>query len=196
MTIYEIAAEDRDVIEKFKQKQIDMKTLNDYNNKANELNSKFPSIKAKVSVSPFGGRLEIEVSTVEKAKALANEADVNYASKELQELHKSWKEDIGPVAREYREEIWEKFSAATKVINDKRQDYYSQLEEKFEENLKIKNELIAQISAISEKTINSHKDWQANIKEIEALREAFFKTGKCKCRWFNINFCFGVSLFL
>ena len=47
-----------------------MKTLNDYNNKANELNSKFPSIKAKVSVSPFGGRLEIEVSTVEKAKAL------------------------------------------------------------------------------------------------------------------------------
>ena len=49
---------------------------------------------------------------------------------------------------------------------------------KFEENLKIKNEIIAQINAISEKTINSHKDWQGNIKEIEVLREAFFKTGK------------------
>ena len=64
------------------------------------------------------------------------------------------------------------------MINDKRQDYYNQLEEKFEENLKIKNEIIAQINTISEKTINSHKDWQSNIKEIETLRETFFKTGK------------------
>ena len=70
--------------------------------------------------------------------------------------------------------LWDRFSAATKVINDKRQDYYNQLEETFEENLKIKNELIAQINAISEKTINSHKDWQANIKEIEVPSEKPF----------------------
>ena len=47
-----------------------MKTLNDYNTKANELNSKFSTLNAEVKVSPWGGRLEIEVSTVDKAKAL------------------------------------------------------------------------------------------------------------------------------
>ena len=109
---------------------------------------------------------------------MANETDLNRAFRELQALHKIWKEELGPVAKEYKDELWDRFSAATKVINDKRQDYYNQLEEKFEENLKIKNEIIAQINAISEKTINSHKDWQGNIKEIEVLREAFFKTGK------------------
>ena len=111
-------------------------------------------------------------------EALANETDLNRAFRELQALHKIWKEELGPVAKEYKDELWDRFSAATKVINDKRQDYYSQLEEKFEENLEIKNGIIAQINAIAEKTIDSHKDWQGNIKEIETLRDAFFKAGK------------------
>jgi hypothetical protein len=111
-------------------------------------------------------------------EALANETDLNRAFRELQALHKIWKEELGPVAKEYKDELWDRFSAATKVINDKRQDYYSQLEEKFEENLEIKNGIIAQIQAIAEKTIDSHKDWQGTIKEIETLRDAFFKAGK------------------
>ena len=126
----------------------------------------------------FKHNLEQKQKIIIRTEELANETDLSRAFRELQALHKIWKEELGPVAKEYKDELWDRFSAATKVINDKQQDYYSQLEEKFEENLKIKNELIAQISAISEKTINSHKDWQANIKEIEALREAFFKTGK------------------
>jgi len=126
----------------------------------------------------FKHNLEQKQKIIIRTEELANETDLSRAFRELQALHKIWKEELGPVAKEYKDELWDRFSAATKVINDKRQDYYSQLEEKFEENLKIKNELIAQISAISEKTINSHKDWQTNIKEIEALREAFFKTGK------------------
>ena len=64
------------------------------------------------------------------------------------------------------------------MINDKRQLYYGQLEEKFDENLVIKNNIIDQIKAISEKTTQVHKEWQANIKEIETLRDAFFKAGK------------------
>ena len=64
------------------------------------------------------------------------------------------------------------------MINDKRQDYYGQLEETFNDNLVIKNDIIDKIKAISEKTSLVHKEWQANIKEIEALRDAFFKAGK------------------
>ena len=126
----------------------------------------------------FKHNLEQKQKIILRTEELAKETDLNRAFRELQALHKIWKEELGPVAKEYKDTLWEQFSAATKVINDKRQDYYNQLEKQFEENLKIKNELIAQIRAISEKTINSHKDWQANIKEIETLREAFFKTGK------------------
>jgi len=126
----------------------------------------------------FKHNLEQKQKIIISTEELANETDLNRAFRELQALHKIWKEELGPVAKEYKDELWDRFSAATKVINDKRQDYYNQLEEKFEENLKIKNEIITQINVISEKTINSHKDWQGNIKEIETLREAFFKTGK------------------
>ena len=122
--------------------------------------------------------LEQKQKIIASTEALANETDLNRAFRELQALHKIWKEELGPVAKEHKDELWERFSAATKVINDKRQEYYNQLEETFEENLKIKNEIIAQITAISEKSINSHKEWQSAIKEIETLREAFFKTGK------------------
>jgi predicted XRE-type DNA-binding protein len=126
----------------------------------------------------FKHNLEQKQKIIVRTEELANETDLRRAFRELQALHKIWKEELGPVSKEYKDELWERFSAATKVINDKRQDYYNQLEEQFEENLKIKNEIIAQITSISEQTINSHKDWQLNIKEIESLREAFFKTGK------------------
>ena len=122
--------------------------------------------------------LEQKQKIIASTEALANETDLNRAFRELQALHKIWKEELGPVAKEHKDELWERFSAATKVINNKRQEYYNQLEETFEENLKIKNEIIAQIITISEKSINSHKEWQSAIKEIETLREAFFKTGK------------------
>ena len=114
----------------------------------------------------------------EKAEALANEPDLNKAFRELQTLHKVWKEDIGPVSKEQREEIWERFSNATKVMHAKRQEYYASLEASYEKNLEKKNELIAAITAIGERDTGNHRDLQQQIKEIEALRDAFFKAGK------------------
>ncbi|MDC1195661.1 DUF349 domain-containing protein, partial [Flavobacteriaceae bacterium] len=136
-----------------------------------------PNIDLDVEGSPvtdlreldYKHNLEQKQKIIISTEELANETDLNRAFRELQALHKIWKEELGPVAKDYKDELWDRFSAATKVINDKRQDYYSQLEEKFEENLEVKNGIIAQIKAISEKTIHSHKDWQANIKKIETL---------------------------
>ena len=122
--------------------------------------------------------LEQKQKIIQSTEELATETDLNRAFRELQALHKIWKEELGPVAKEFKDELWERFSAATKVINDKRQDYYGQLEETFNDNLVIKNDIIYKIKAISEKTSLVHKEWQANIKEIEALRDAFFKAGK------------------
>ena len=122
--------------------------------------------------------LEQKQKIIIRTEELAKETNLNRAFRELQALHKIWKEELGPVAKAYKDELWDRFSAATKVINDKRQDYYSQLEEQFEKNLIVKKDLIAKIEAISEKSITSHKEWQANIKAVDALRDAFFKAGK------------------
>ena len=89
-----------------------------------------------------------------------------------------WKEDLGPVEKEYREDIWQKFSEATKKIHDKRQQHFEELEKQFEKNLEKKEEIIENIRQIAEPDYKSHKQWQQKIREVEALREEFFSAGK------------------
>lgn len=115
---------------------------------------------------------------VVRAEALAHEPDLGTAFRELQSLHKIWKEDIGPVGKEHREQIWELFSNATKVLHQRRQDYYKDQDKIYEQNLINKHEIIAQIKAISSQVSDNHKLLQQQIKQIEEQRNAFFKAGK------------------
>jgi hypothetical protein len=126
----------------------------------------------------FKHNLEQKQKIVLRADELSQHTDVMYAFRELQLLHKTWKEDIGPVGKEHREEIWDKFSAATKIIHNKRQAYYSDIDKTYEANLIVKNELISKIKEISTQKVINHKGWQEKIKDVETLREAFFKAGK------------------
>ncbi len=126
----------------------------------------------------FRHNLEEKLKIIEKAEALAESRDIGKAFRELQTLHKIWKEDIGPVAKEQREEIWERFSKATKALHLKRQEFLKDQEKYLEENLKVKQEIISKIRQIVENTAINHKEIQKQIREIEQLREAFFKAGK------------------
>ncbi|NAS32814.1 DUF349 domain-containing protein [Flavobacteriaceae bacterium R38] len=126
----------------------------------------------------FKHNLEEKEKLVSRAEALSEESDISKAFRELQTLHKIWKEEIGPVDREHREDIWNRFSAATKVIHDKRQEYFKNLDSIFEENLKVKNEIIAKIAEIASNTSDTHNVLQKQIKQVEELREAFFNAGK------------------
>ncbi|NAY90434.1 DUF349 domain-containing protein [Muricauda sp. JGD-17] len=126
----------------------------------------------------FKHNLEEKIKLVERAEALADETDLGKAFRELQTLHKIWKEDIGPVAKEQREEVWERFSNATKVIHQRRQEHFKELEKSYEKNLEKKLEIIGSIDAIADNVANNHKGIQQQIKEVEALRDAFFKAGK------------------
>ncbi|RSK40688.1 DUF349 domain-containing protein [Mangrovimonas spongiae] len=126
----------------------------------------------------FKHNLEKKIKIIEHAEALAQEEDVNHAFRELQVLHKMWKEELGPVAKEYREDIWQRFKNATKAIHDKRQVYFNELDKIYEKNLEKKQEIIDNIKAISDTGATSHNGWQKSIKEVEALREAFFNAGK------------------
>ncbi|WP_298790711.1 DUF349 domain-containing protein [uncultured Allomuricauda sp.] len=126
----------------------------------------------------FKHNLEEKLKLVEKAEALAKEPDINKAFRELQMLHKIWKEDIGPVGKEQREEVWERFSNATKAMHNRRQEHFQELEKDYEKNLEKKHEIIASITSIAENVSSNHRALQQQIKEIEVLREAFFKAGK------------------
>ncbi|MFX0558313.1 DUF349 domain-containing protein [Maribacter sp. CXY002] len=126
----------------------------------------------------FKHNLEEKLKIVERAESLAIEPDLNRAFRELQVLHKIWKEDIGPVGKEHREEVWERFSKATKTIHERRQDYFKELDKLSEQNLDRKKEIIEKILLLSQNASNNHRELQKQIKELEALRDAFFKAGK------------------
>ena len=126
----------------------------------------------------FKHNLEQKVKIIERAEELAEDDNHNRAFRELQVLHKMWKEELGPVGKEHREEIWERFKTATKKINDKRQVYFAELDKVYEKNLEIKQDIISKIEAIAERGANSHNSWQNSIKEVEVLRNEFFGAGK------------------
>jgi hypothetical protein len=126
----------------------------------------------------FKHNLEQKLKIIERAEALAKDDNINRSFRELQALHKLWKEELGPVAKSEREVIWERFSNATKIIHDKRQAYYADLEKAYEKNLERKEEIIQAIIALTASTSDSHGSWQKNIKKLEALREDFFNAGK------------------
>lgn len=126
----------------------------------------------------FKHNLEEKGKIVARAEELSKEPDLNRAFRELQVLHKIWKEDLGPVGKEHREEIWDRFSAATKTIHERRQDYFKNLDKIKEENLERKNAIIAEITALSEHISSNHGTLQKQIKKLEELRESFFKGGQ------------------
>lgn len=126
----------------------------------------------------FKHNYQEKLKIVEKAEQLSEEKDFRRAYAELQVLHKIWKEDLGPVAKEQREEIWERFSAATKVMHNKKQEFQKVLELEFEENLKQKNTVIDQIAHLVSNMANNHSKVQNQIKEFEQLREQFYKIGR------------------
>jgi len=126
----------------------------------------------------FKQNLEQKLVLIGRAEELTKEENSNKAFRELQMLHKLWKEEIGPVAKEYSDEIWDKFSAATKVIHDKRHEFIKVLEEKYEANVAIKKEIIDHISEQVDEVKPSHQSWQNAINKVQGLRDQFFESGK------------------
>ncbi|WCO00756.1 DUF349 domain-containing protein [Psychroserpens ponticola] len=126
----------------------------------------------------FKHNLDKKTKIIERAEELAADDNINRSFRELQVLHKLWKEELGPVGREHREEVWERFSNATKTIHDKRQAYYADLDKAHEVNLVKKEDIISKIEDIAQDQPKSHQAWQNKIKAIETLRQDFFNAGK------------------
>lgn len=126
----------------------------------------------------FKKNLEHKEQLIAKAKELAALENVHEAFKGLQELHKEWKEEGGPVAKEHRDSIWETFSAITKEIHDKRHAHYDKLKGEWEEHLKTRHAICDKIEAIAKEQIDSHGKWQNKIKEVRSLADEFRAAGR------------------
>ncbi len=122
----------------------------------------------------FKKNLEAKTRLCEMAEKLAEENDVISAFNQLQGLHQEYKE-IGPVAKDLREEIWGRFKAASTIVNKRHQDHFLALKEKEEENLTKKTALCEQVEAIDTNELKSFADWNAKTEQIIAL-QAEWKT--------------------
>ncbi|MEY2630156.1 MAG: hypothetical protein RLZZ469_1053 [Bacteroidota bacterium] len=126
----------------------------------------------------FKHNLDQKLKIIARVEELVHVEDINKAFRELQDLHRIWKEEIGPVSRDKREEIWNRFSELTKQMHDKRESLYEQLRAVETVNLEKKKEIIAQIEVLAQEKVNAHSAWLAQIEKVEALRNQFFAAGK------------------
>ena len=113
----------------------------------------------------FKKNLEMKTKLCEAAEKLADEEDVISAFHQLQELHQQYRE-IGPVAKELREEVWARFKAASTVINKRHQQHFEDLRAKEEENLARKTALCEKVEELGKIENKGAADWEKRSKEI------------------------------
>ncbi len=124
----------------------------------------------------FKKNLEAKEDFCAQAEKLSKEDNIVEAFKELQKLHEQWKE-YGPVAKEFREQIWDRFKAATAIINKKYQEFFEKQKAVQAENLAAKEKICAQIEEIAAKEIKSTSEWSDLTKTIEDFQKEWKSIG-------------------
>ena len=124
----------------------------------------------------FKKNLELKQQLCEEAEALDDETDIVSAFRKLQEMHNKWRE-IGPVAKELREELWARFKAASSAINKKYQTFFEDRKSKEKENADAKTALCEKIEQISTDDLKTYAQWDEVTKQIIALQEDWKKLG-------------------
>lgn len=124
----------------------------------------------------FKKNLEVKIAFCEAAEKLAENDNVVVAFRELQKLHDQWKE-FGPVAKEYRDDIWNRFKAATSVINKRYQAHFEGVKDQQVENLAQKTLLCERVEEIVTIDIQSSSEWNKYSKEIEDIQAQWKKIG-------------------
>ena len=124
----------------------------------------------------FKKNLELKTALCETVEKLQTEPDVVSAFHQLQKLHQQWRE-IGPVAKELREDLWARFKAASTIINKRHQEHFEGLKAKEQENLEAKTAICEQIEGIDYSALKSFKDWEEKNKEVISLQEKWKTIG-------------------
>ena len=136
----------------------------------------FVKINNELREMDFKKNLEAKEELCKKAEELAESGNSVNAFRALQKLHEEWKE-LGPVAKEHREEIWDRFKAATAVINKKYQAYFETAKEKQVANLKAKTELCEKAEAIANSELSQNSNWAKLTAEMQELQKEWRTIG-------------------
>ena len=124
----------------------------------------------------FKKNLEAKEEFCALAEKLAEDENVIEAFRELQKLHEQWKE-YGPVAKEYREQIWDRFKAATATVNKRYQAYFEGLKEQHAANLAKKTALCEKVEEIAQREVTDSNQWNTFSKEIEDIQKEWKTIG-------------------
>ena len=124
----------------------------------------------------FKKNLEAKQAFCEAAEKLAENENIVSAFNELQKLHEQWK-DFGPVAKEFREDIWNRFKAATAVINKRYQAHFEEVKGQMAENLAAKEKLCEKVEEVAAREVKNSAEWNAFSKEIEDIQAEWRKIG-------------------
>ena len=124
----------------------------------------------------FKKNLELKTALCETVEKLEVEPDVISAFHQLQKLHQQWRE-IGPVAKDLREDLWARFKAASAVINKRHQQYFEDLKAKEQENLVAKTAICEQIEGIDYAKLKTFKDWDKKNSEVLDLQQQWRTIG-------------------
>lgn len=125
----------------------------------------------------FKHNYEEKLKIIEQAEALQQVPDIVRASRDLNTLHQLWKNDLGPVAKEHSEDLWNRFQEASRVIQSKRQTYQKDMVGAMKENLEKKETLLKEMKSLTESPLDTHKAWQNAINKYNKLREDFKTIG-------------------
>ena len=121
--------------------------------------------------------LERKMELCEKAEELVLESSISQSFKRLQELHEEWKE-VGPVAQDKREEVWDRFKTATEKINDRRHDFYKKIQGDLDANLAAKELLCEKAEQLVATEFNSIKQWQDSTHQVNELLKMWKSVGQ------------------
>ena len=128
----------------------------------------------------FKHNLDEKIKIIEKAETLADSTNIIKASRDLNSLHRLWKNELGPVAKEHNEGLWKRFQKASKLIHSKRQEYNKNYESILKENYQKKLILIKRLEEIKESSPSEYRDWQKILSEHNQVRIEFQKISPLK----------------
>ena len=126
----------------------------------------------------FKHNYEEKIKIIDQAEKLSEIPDILKASRDLNILHRLWKNDLGPVAKEHREELWTRFQEASHIIHNRRQEFEKEYDIVLEDNLIKKNELIIKMEEIKNNLPKNHNEWRKSIDHLNKIREEFQSIGQ------------------
>ena len=126
----------------------------------------------------FKHNYQEKIKIIEEAEKLSKIEDVLKASRDLNTLHRLWKNDLGPVGKEHGDELWKRFQEASHIIHSRRQEFDKEYDNIIEDNLKKKKAILKKMEGIRDNLPKNHNEWHNTINLFNKIRQEFQDIGQ------------------